>query len=235
MPRLAWVVIVCMMALPAPIPAIAKSACSLAEAQAAMDERDAELAIALLLPCAEGGDAEAQYLLGLINHGGIGQPPNYEEAVNWYRLAVEQNHPNALYNLAGMYSSGRAGVQDFAEAARLYLLAAELGHVGARRNLAVLYENGRGVDESLEEAAHWYALAAEAGDLHSQFTLGMILAADRGPLADIVLGGMWIHIAAVRGHVEARLAQPGLEARMTPEEIIASRQRGWAWLGEHPE
>src|SRR5438034_5667631 len=41
-------------------------------------------------PLAEQGLAKAQHNLGVIYYNGHGVPPNYAEALRWYRLAAEQ-------------------------------------------------------------------------------------------------------------------------------------------------
>ena len=50
-------------------------------------------------PLAEQGDAKAQFLLGGMYAVGYGVPENDIEAVNWYRLAAEQEHTSAQTNL----------------------------------------------------------------------------------------------------------------------------------------
>ena len=72
-------------------------------AQAGMDEADAaynrgdfETTYAELRPIAEGGDARAQILLGILYEYGSGVPRDDAEAVRWYRLAAEQGSANAI-------------------------------------------------------------------------------------------------------------------------------------------
>lgn len=43
---------------------------------------------------------------------GIGVPENFEEALNWYRLAAAQGHAAAASNLGAMYKSGRGVATD---------------------------------------------------------------------------------------------------------------------------
>jgi hypothetical protein len=44
---------------------------------------------------AENGDADAQYILGVIYELGEGIPQNYIEACKWYILAAAQSQPDA--------------------------------------------------------------------------------------------------------------------------------------------
>ena len=54
------------------------------------------------------------------------------EAVRWYRLAAEQGHASAQFNLGLMYARGLGVSEDDAEAVRWYRLAAEQGHASAQ-------------------------------------------------------------------------------------------------------
>ena len=48
----------------------------------------------------------AQFDLGLMFDNGNGVPKDFEQAVNWYRKAAEQDHVAAQYNLAVAYEVG---------------------------------------------------------------------------------------------------------------------------------
>ena len=100
-------------------------------------------------------------------------PEDYQEAVRLYRLAVEQGHADAQYNLGGMYVLGKGVLQDDQEAARLYRLAAEEGHAGAQFALGLMYDDGVAVPQDYVQAHKWINLAAsqttpeKAGDYRS--------------------------------------------------------------------
>lgn len=70
------------------------------------------------------GDANAQYNLGWCYYdGGCGYsldsysvlPINRKEAAKWFRLAAEQGHSDAQWNLSVMYERGDGVPQDAAE------------------------------------------------------------------------------------------------------------------------
>ena len=73
---------------------------------------------------------------------GEGVPQDYKEAVKWYRLAAEQGHAKAQYNLGLMYDNGEGVPQDYKEAVKWYRLAAEQGVASAQTNLGFMYYNG---------------------------------------------------------------------------------------------
>ena len=82
------------------------------------------------------------------------------EAVRWFRLAAEQEHAAAQFNLGLRYDSGEGVEQDAAEAVQWLRLAADQGLTDAQHNLGVMYANGRGVPTDHVEAYIWFSLSA---------------------------------------------------------------------------
>ena len=103
---------------------------------------------------------------------GEGVPQDAAEAVRWFRLAAEQGHASAQYNLGVMYDTGEGVPQDAAEAVRWYRLAAEQGYASAQNNLGFAYGTGEGVPQDAAEAVRWFRLAAEQGHASAQNNLG---------------------------------------------------------------
>jgi TPR repeat protein len=56
---------------------------------------------------------------------GEGVPEDDKQAVKWYRLAAEQGHASAQYNLGFMYSNGEGVPEDDKQAVKWYRLASE--------------------------------------------------------------------------------------------------------------
>ena len=96
---------------------------------------DAE-AVRLLRPLADGGDAEAQALLGLEYTLGQGVPQDLTQAMIWYRRAAEQGHAAAQAALGVMYANGQGVAHDRTEALRWLRPAAAAGNETARTELA---------------------------------------------------------------------------------------------------
>ena len=94
---------------------------------------------------------------------GRGVPEDDAEAVRWYRMAAEQGHAGAQYNLAVMYALGRGVPEDDAEAVRWYRMAAEQGYAGAQVNLGLMYAIGRGVLKDATLAHMWLNIAGANG------------------------------------------------------------------------
>jgi TPR repeat protein len=70
---------------------------------------------------------------------GDGVRQNHGESARWYRLAADQGHADAQFNLGLNYDLGRGVAQDYGQAAQWYQRAADQGHVEARTNLGLLY------------------------------------------------------------------------------------------------
>ena len=109
---------------------------------------------------AEGGDVDAQSLLGLMYEFGYGVPQSYGEAVKWYRMAAEQDCNPAMVCLASMYKQGKGAPQNGVEAAEWYRKAAEQGFALAQLELGVMYAEGGGVPQNDVQAHAWFNIAA---------------------------------------------------------------------------
>jgi uncharacterized protein len=91
-----------------------------------------------LKTAAEQGNADAQWKLGLMCHGGDGVSQDFAEAVYWYRKAAEQGYAEAQWLLGYMYDEGEGVTPNLAEAIKWCSKAAEQGHEGAKFDLAVM-------------------------------------------------------------------------------------------------
>ena len=63
------------------------------------------------------------------------------------KVAADQGHVTATYNLGCCYRDGQGVDRDDKKAAGLFRKAADKGHASATHNLAWTYETGRGVDK----------------------------------------------------------------------------------------
>jgi len=84
----------------------------LSDASQVYDTGDYEKAAKLYSPLAKGGNAEAQYVLGMMYRAGRGVTQDYNEARKWYRLAAEQGHPIAQFYLGWIYAKGKGVPKD---------------------------------------------------------------------------------------------------------------------------
>ena len=81
---------------------------------------------------ARGGEARAQYDLGVMYDQGQGVPQSDAKAMEWYERAAQQGEPRALYNLGLMYLNGQGVPPDLVKAYYLISLSANRGNASAR-------------------------------------------------------------------------------------------------------
>jgi TPR repeat protein len=158
----------------------------------------------LWLPLAEGGNADAQTMLGIIYEEGQGVSQDHTAALTWYRRAADQGHPDAQFYLAYMHDLGKGVPIDSAAAANWLSKAADQGHADAQFNLGAVYEDGIGVSQDYQAAATWYRKAAEQGHAKAQNNLGTMLVKAQGVPQDYDSATDWFRKAAAQGDVEGQ-------------------------------
>ncbi len=139
---------------------------------AAYEAREFEAAVGLWRPLAEGGDVEAQFLLGFVFGEGQGVEKNPVEAVRWFGLAGQQGHAPSQNRLGLIFAIGDGVEEDEVEAVKWFRMAAEQGHSDAQLSMGVHYDSGDGVSENKEEAYAWATISAAQGNMQaSRFKL----------------------------------------------------------------
>jgi uncharacterized protein len=109
---------------------------------------------------ADKGKAWAQAQLGNLYKFGKGVEQSYEKAIEYLTLALQQDDPNAMFDLATMYDRGEGVTKSLVKAIELYTRAANQGHATAQSNLGLMYVNGDGIGQSNELAREWWIKAA---------------------------------------------------------------------------
>lgn len=113
---------------------------------------------------ADGGDSWAQYEYAECCRLGNGVSASQDEAIRYYRMAVEHQYPDAAAarQLGHCYARGEGVEQSWEQAAHWYSVATEAEDAEARFLLAECYEKGQGVPLSREQAMeHYRALATD--------------------------------------------------------------------------
>ena len=146
----------------------------------------------LPLPGPQAG-AYANYLLQTTAPGQSANPPEQEDALSDYKLAVS-------------YFEGSGVPKDLPKALKLFRKAAEHGNAAAQHNLGVFLSQGIGVPKNLPEAMKWFRKAAEQGEPNSQYILGMSLINGEAGRRDMTEARKWFSRASANGSVEAKEA-----------------------------
>lgn len=74
---------------------------------------------------AAGGDAEAQFGLGLAYHLGLGVAPDYGEAHRWYAMAAQRGDIRAVHNIGIMLGTGQGVPPNYMHAYKWFSVATE--------------------------------------------------------------------------------------------------------------
>ena len=139
-----------------------------------IETQDFGVMCAMIKQAAGKGDAEAQFLHGLMFDYGVVSERDSAEAAIWYRMAAEQGHAKAQLHLGTCFHSGDGTEKDDDEAVRWYRLAAEQGHAEAQYCLGACFRCGAGVPQDYDEALALFRTAAvNGGDLLISISLFM--------------------------------------------------------------
>lgn len=123
---------------------------------------------------AEGGEAEAQFKLGVMYAYGRGTAKSEAEAADWLRKAAQQNHLVAQTRLGLMLARGAGVAKNEAEAADWLRVAADHNDAVAQFNLGLMHAHGLGVVKDRNEAVKWYRKAAAQGHPGARVNLGVL-------------------------------------------------------------
>ncbi|HEY0034282.1 MAG TPA: tetratricopeptide repeat protein, partial [Devosia sp.] len=129
------------------------------------------------------------------------------------RQAAADGDARAQFEIAAIYSEGRAVEQDYAEAAKWYERSAAQGLVPAEYRLGNLYETGTGVEKNLETAKLWYQRAAEAGNRMAMHNLAALYASGQMGDQEFESAAEWFQQAADRGMTDSQFNLGMLYAR----------------------
>lgn len=129
---------------------------------------------------------------------------NYDESIEYYRLAAERGHAESQYKLGQCFYFGYGVDKDFSEAIDWYRKAAEQGHIEAQYKLGRCYYCGYGVDKDYSEAVKFYKKAAERGHAGAQSSLGLCFFRGHGVIKNDKHAYTWCSKAAQQGYVKAQ-------------------------------
>jgi TPR repeat protein len=164
-------------------------------------------------PCADGA-----YRYSICCALGLGVPMDARAAVEHLRASAALGNPDALYDLAGLYFKGVAGVaKDENVAVSMLSHAAEQRHVAACVALAGVISKGHMFHSYNDRASELIVLAATAGNAFAQTVVGRLHESGHS-LFSFLEGqpererraALWYTRASDQGHVEAQALLGGL-------------------------
>lgn len=140
---------------------------------------------------AGNGDATAQNLVGQwCYEGTCGQQKDYRQALQWWTKAAQQDHADAIANMAKCYQLGHGTDRDSTMAIGLYqaavkkgcttvipqheAMAAKTGNAFSCMLLFDCYQRAIGVKRDQAKAQKYLAMTAEKGNATAQYQLALI-------------------------------------------------------------
>jgi localization factor PodJL len=176
-----------------------------------------------LRTAAAGGNAAAQYEIGMRYAEGRGVSASFQEAARWLEYAAKQGLPPAQFRLGGLYEKGTGVKKDLDMARQLYRAAADRGHAKAMHNLAVLYAEGAATKPDYRSAAQWFRKASDYGISDSQYNLAILYARGIGTEQNLTESYKWFALAAAQGDQEATKKRDEVGGRLDPASLAAAR------------
>ncbi len=149
---------------------------------------------------ADGGDADAQFALGVKFSADQGPSQDLVQAARWYHKAADQNHALAQFNLSVMFATGQGVPQNDATALVWVRKAAEGGDAGAQFKL---------------------------GSSCHRTSMNPIPAASAESRVEAY---KWFHLAAAQGYRGSDAARERLTLTMSREEVDAGNERVAAFV-----
>lgn len=179
----------------------------------------------ILDPLADSGDADAQYVLGLMYATGHGVRQSFYEAGRMYRKAGEQGHVGAQVNLGSLLENCRGtGSCKREDAAAWYRRAADQGDAIAQYNLGVMYGIGRGVVKNEWDAKTLFRRSAEQGYAPAQYNLAVTYERGMGGPLDRVAAYAWYDQASRGGYEDGNKGREKIMAGLSTEELAKARK-----------
>ncbi|MGJ8562426.1 MAG: tetratricopeptide repeat protein [Alphaproteobacteria bacterium] len=118
----------------------------------------------ILLPYAESGNANSQFLIGVYTSKGQGVTASEADAIEWFRKAAEQGHVKGQLAMAVRYKRGEGVEQSYSQAAFWLEKAAAQGNADGQFFLADLLYKGKGVPQDRERAIALWKQARDGGE-----------------------------------------------------------------------
>jgi TPR repeat protein len=180
-----------------------------------------------LYPCADGA-----YRYSVCCNLGLGTPVNVGAALEHLKLSAALGHPDALYDMAGLYMKGAAGfIKNETAAARMLSHAADQHHIAACVALAGVISNGHMFNSYNDRASELILSAATSGNAFAQTVVGRLHETGHSLFSFLEAqpererrAVVWYTRASDQGFVEAQALLGGL--------LIAAK---WSCSAEHEE
>ena len=184
-----------------------------------------------MMKIAQGGNAEAQYHIGMMFNNGIGVQKDPGKAFQWFQQASKAGEPLANYKV-GCYLGGQfEGVVPLDRNGSLEhkLVAANAGYSLAQVDVG----NEYAMRGNVEEAVRWWRLAAAQGNPRGLYNLSVSYKEGKGAQKDLALAYANFKLAKLVSEKKiSPNAQSGLDEiknEMSSAELSRAEQYVSSW------
>lgn len=146
-----------------------------------------------------GGDAQANFYLGMVHERGFGVKRDPHQAVAHYRIAAEAGIAEAQNRMGSLYKRGKVVPLQPATAISYWRRAAAQDYGPAEYNLGNAYRKGFGVAQDYDKAAALLKKSAEKGYAMAMYRLGGLYMRGAGLKKDRSKAILWFERAAAKG------------------------------------
>ncbi|OSM00009.1 tetratricopeptide repeat protein [Magnetofaba australis] len=153
---------------------------------------------------AQGGDARAEHILGLMRHAGWGKTADHEAGLRLIDSAKGHGDLLAGLSLGDCNALDAAVNPDAFVDLQTYRRLARKGFGLAAYRLGVCRLRGLGVEQDYIAARRWFALAAKEGLADAQNDLGLMHHLGLGGQIDLSLAERLYRAAIANGHAGAQ-------------------------------
>jgi uncharacterized protein len=171
---------------------------------------------------------------------GLGVNPDIDQALKYYRIAIEVGIEKAMLHYALIVRAGKYGIPtDPATSASLTRQAiailsrkAQAGSASAAKQIGRLYYDGHLIPKNIDLAKEWLLRSAHLGSMGGMHDIALMLLADDVDPEKRKEGLKWLQKAAIRGHGGAittlgRLHKNG-QLGLHPDKAVTWFQKGVA-------
>lgn len=121
--------------------------------------------------CARNGNARAQYIMASNYYMGEGVPQDYDLAVMYANLCMEQKYIKSWRRWGEFYRDGRIFPQDCARAREFYARGAEAGDYHCYNRIGDMYYYGQGCEVDRDRAFAYYLKGEKAPENGQKYGL----------------------------------------------------------------
>lgn len=181
------------------------------------------------------GVVRARFWLGVHYRYGLGVERDDAKALQLLREAADAGNPEAMGLVGEMLYKGQGTKADIAGSAQYFTRGAQAGDLHSQLNLGILHHEGTGVAKDFTRSLQLFGQCAEGGHPRCMTLLGTMMNSGEGTPADPATAHSWLTRALLFGDPDAAPVAAELQQRLTPDQLVHSKNIAAQWMQAHPQ